>query len=112
MSSIIDIFIRTTDEGQFKSVVNTSSWTIRQPGPEGVVSTTLPKEVQSCGAFIPSQKDVSPVHQADTDLRKIPAAPQNITSLPQELPAPSGSGMVLTDKEKFEVGYLIFKASC
>ena len=72
-----------------------------------MVSTTLPKEVQSCGAFIPSQKDVSPVQSA-TDLRKIPAASQNITSLPQELPAFSGSGMALTDKEKFEVGCLIF----
>ena len=75
-----------------------------------MVSTTLPKEVQSCGAFIPSQKDVSPVQSA-TDLRKIPAASQNITSLPQELPASSGSGMALTDKEKFEVSCLIFQSN-
>ena len=111
MSLIIDIFIRTADESQLKPVVNTSSWIIRQPGPEEVASTALPKEVQSCGV-IPSQKDISPVHQADTDLRKIPAAPQNITSLPQGLPASSGSGMALTDREKFEVGCLIFKAIC
>ena len=70
-----------------------------------MASPALPKEAQPRGVSIPSQKDIFPVHQIETDPRKAPATLQNTAALPQEPPASPVCGEALTDKEKFEVGF-------